>query len=230
MKRPLVTMTAALALAAAILAVVRTERVPALADLIAIDNAIHHWVVSHQSGAWTTVMTVVTQLGGGTVVVAVTGLLVGFAAYSRRWAELLALVVTVAGGAMLSDAVKAWIARERPPVEAHLVIADNPAFPSGHAVQAIVCYMGAALIFGRRWWLIPAAAIAVAIGASRVYLGVHWPSDVVGGWVLGACWLTAVVAALTWWRQRRHGGVPVQSCAAASSNATVLPSSSSAAS
>ncbi len=230
MKRPLLTMAAALACAVVVLALVRTNNVPALATLVRIDNTIHDWAVTHQSPALTTFMTAITHLGGGSVVVVVLAAFALYAAKSRRWGQLVALIVSVAGGATISDAVKEWIARERPPVETHLVIADNPAFPSGHAIQAIVCYIAVAVMLRRRRWWFIMVGLAVSIGVSRVYLGVHWPTDVVGGWLLGGCWLVMVLSGLSWWNRRRDDWVTAQPCPANSSGGTASPLSSSAAS
>lgn len=95
---------------------------------------------------------------------------------------------------VFTEAQKYWIARARPDIEPHLVIVKSMSFPSGHATSSMVFFVMVALVLteGSRWRA-PAAALAIlmslAVGASRVMLGVHWPSDVVGGWAFGLLWL-----------------------------------------
>lgn len=97
-------------------------------------------------------------------------------------------------GRGLAETQKLWIARVRPDLEPHLVVVKTSSFPSGHAANSMIFYLALALILtaGSRWHR-PAAALAVlvslGIGVSRVMLGVHWPSDVVGGWAFGALWV-----------------------------------------
>lgn len=101
-------------------------------------------------------------------------------------------------GRGLAEVQKLWIARVRPEVEPHLVVVKTSSFPSGHAANSMIFYLALALILtaGTRWHR-PAAAVAVLlalfIGASRVMLGVHWPSDVIGGWAFGALWVLATL-------------------------------------
>lgn len=95
---------------------------------------------------------------------------------------------------VFTEAQKYWIARVRPDMEPHLVVVKSMSFPSGHATSSMVFFVMVALVLteGSRWRA-PAAALAIlmslAVGASRVMLGVHWPSDVVGGWAFGLLWL-----------------------------------------
>ena len=93
-----------------------------------------------------------------------------------------------------SELQKYMIARARPDLEAHLVVVKTSSFPSGHANSAMIFYLTIALILtqGTRWRG-PAVALAILlaflVGLSRVMLGVHWPSDVVGGWAFGMLWV-----------------------------------------
>jgi undecaprenyl-diphosphatase len=104
------------------------------------------------------------------------------------------LVAIVAIGRILSEAQKYWIARVRPDLEPHLVVVKTSSFPSGHATSSMIFYLALALTLpaGTRWQR-PAVAAAIllslAIGTSRVMLGVHWPSDVIGGWAFAMLWL-----------------------------------------
>ena len=117
----------------------------------------------------------------------------------RRRAAVAAFLV-IAVGRLLVEAQKYAIARLRPSDEVHLVPVSTASFPSGHASNSmIVCLTFAILFFGHtRWrWLAVAVALVLSlcIGFSRLMLGVHWPSDVIGGWTFGLLW---VVLALPW--------------------------------
>lgn len=106
----------------------------------------------------------------------------------------LALVAIVGLGRALSEAQKLWIARVRPDLEPHLVVVKTSSFPSGHATSSMIFYLSLALVLtaGTRWRHLAAIAailLSLLIGASRVMLGVHWPSDVIGGWAFGMLWV-----------------------------------------
>lgn len=106
----------------------------------------------------------------------------------RFWAALAMVVVPPLAGAG-SSILKEAFARARPDVVPHLDIVSNLSFPSGHATNAMATYLLAAMLIARvrrRLGLGLALSVAGAIGASRLLLGVHWPSDVLGGWLWGA--------------------------------------------
>ena len=106
---------------------------------------------------------------------------------------LVLLAVTLVGRA-LAEAQKYWIARARPTLEPHLVLVKTSSFPSGHATSSMIFYLTLALVLtaGTRWHRVAALSavlLSVLVGLSRVMLGVHWPSDVVGGWAFGMLWV-----------------------------------------
>jgi undecaprenyl-diphosphatase len=120
------------------------------------------------------------------------------------------LAVTCIGGGIVDTIVKVAVARPRPTVDQPIISAFGKSFPSGHSMQAVVCYGALLLAFlpilsGRARIAAVAAWIftLLAIGFSRLALGVHYISDVLGGWVLGAAWLAASVAAWEIWREDR---------------------------
>lgn len=135
-----------------------------------------------------------TALGEPTVLI-VAGFLVAVLLWWRRrgrFAFGLLLVILVGRG--LSEVQKFWIGRERPDLEPHLVFVKTPSFPSGHATSSMVFYLTLALALvpsGRRRCIAVLAAVLLSllIGTSRVMLGVHWPSDVIGGWSFGLLWV-----------------------------------------
>jgi undecaprenyl-diphosphatase len=106
----------------------------------------------------------------------------------------LALLAIISVGRLLSEAQKHWVARARPDLEPHLVVVKTSSFPSGHATSSMIFYLTLALVVtrGTRWQRVAAAAavlLSLLIGTSRVMLGVHWPSDVIGGWAFGMLWV-----------------------------------------
>ena len=141
-----------------------------------------------------------TFLGNSLVGIAISaGGLILLWLFGRKRAAVAGLLV-IAVGRLLVEAQKYSIARFRPSDEAHLVPVSTPSFPSGHAGNSmIVCVTFAILFFGHTRWRWPAVAAAIAlsgcIGFSRLMLGVHWPSDVIGGWSFGLLWVTL---ALPW--------------------------------
>jgi undecaprenyl-diphosphatase len=174
-------------------------------DLVRVDGPITTYVVGHRTGWLTTAMQAVSWLGSTTVLVPV---IVVVGLWARRkgkgWKPAELLAAALAGSVVLYDLIKPLVGRPRPASGALVATASRFAFPSGHATQA-AAVLGAlaylASTWGPRWqvkvviWT--AATIAVlAVGASRVYLGVHWASDVIGGWALGALWLVALVATM----------------------------------
>ncbi|WP_413060783.1 phosphatase PAP2 family protein [Sphingomonas carotinifaciens] len=143
----------------------------------------------------------VTALGGGViltlVVIAVTGLLL----VQRLWLTALAVLAASISGGMAVDAIKAWAGRARPDLVDHLVTVTNASFPSGHAANSATVYLTVAALStqvlrqsaARTYTVVVAVLLVGAIGLSRIYLGVHWPTDVLAGWSFGTLW------ALAWW-------------------------------
>lgn len=123
------------------------------------------------------------------------------------------LAVTGLGAVLLDPSLKALVGRVRPVVADPIAVGGGNSFPSGHTLSATVVYGALTLVFlslarGKwRWWLVGAAALLVfAIGVSRLALGVHFLSDVIGGWLLGLAWISVTAYAFRVWR--REAGQP----------------------
>lgn len=135
-----------------------------------------------------------TFLGEPTVLVGA-GFVVAAWVWWRRGGRLaLALLLVILTGRGLSEIQKYWIARPRPEIEPHLVAVKTYSFPSGHSTSSMIFYLTLALALGAetRWrWIVVGGAVILSllIGTSRIMLGVHWPSDVVGGWAFGLLWV-----------------------------------------
>lgn len=180
-------------------------------ELARFDVPILTFIVSHRVGWLTTAMRSITLLGSGPVAaLVVVGAGLAFYWRSRRWEPLLILAVTWAGAELLALGVKVVVARPRPPATLMAIVAHGYGFPSGHATQSALYGALAYLIGGvlpqwqakvRVW--VGTAAVAFLVGASRVYLGVHWPTDVLGGWALATGWLAIVVTTTTGIRRLR---------------------------
>lgn len=159
-----------------------------------LDRNIYQALYSGGHPALIAVSRFFTALGDPTVLV-VGGFLAGAWLWREgrgRLAAGLLLVILVGRG--LTEAQKYWIARARPDLEPHLVLVKTWSFPSGHATSSMIFYLTVALALsaGTRWHRLAAAAavlLALLIGTSRVMLGVHWPSDVIGGWAFGMLWV-----------------------------------------
>ena len=146
----------------------------------------------------------ITALGSTSVLGLLTAIATGFLLITRKWRAALMLLIAVIGGALITTGIKDLFARPRPDLVLHLVKVTNPSFPSGHAALSAATYLtiGAMLtrVSARRrvktYLMACAVALSLLVGATRIYLGVHWPSDVIAGWCLGAswalfCWLVA---------------------------------------
>ncbi len=190
--------------------------VPALAVIVLVIWSASGWVLDSLGGpdeslvlalrdARTPVLDVVARavslLGSGWFALGVVAVAAALAHLAGRWSEAIVLFLASGGGFLMSQAGKIVVGRARPGIEA---VADawGHAFPSGHAIQSVVLWGALAYLLSRRLSgrasrttvCVLAATLALVVGASRVYLGVHWPSDVLTGWMAGAAWLAAVLA------------------------------------
>jgi undecaprenyl-diphosphatase len=152
----------------------------------------------------------VTALGGVAVLTLVVCAVAGALVLVRRWWTLALVVGSTAGGALVNVALKHVLDRPRPTVVPHLAWVATASFPSGHAMLSATVYLTMAALLvqltDRRWlkaYLVATAVgLTLLVGLSRVYLGVHYPTDVLGGWLAGLAWalLMALLARVARWR------------------------------
>jgi undecaprenyl-diphosphatase len=179
-------------------------------DVVARDG-LHGFAVSHRG--FVTVMETLSTIGSWWVYLAVFALIAGWLLWRRLPRLALFVAVTVGVNPLLNELVKLAVHRARPVVADPIVHANGASFPSGHAQAAMVGYAVLLLVFLpvlRGPVRLAAATVAVlmvaAIGFSRVALGVHFVSDVLAGYVLGAAWVASMIALFNLWR--REGGRP----------------------
>lgn len=172
-------------------------------ELALVDPLFENWVVAHRTAGVSSAMQIVTWLGSTAVIVPLMLVaVVGLVARRRDWRSAALLVAAVAGAAGLYNTVKPVVGQPRPPATLWIGHFGGAAFPSGHATQGVAFYGMLALLLstGRSLrartliWM-SAAVIALAIGASRIYLGAHWLSDVLAGYALGTAWVALILAA-----------------------------------
>lgn len=173
--------------------------------LVEADLRIMSLVQIFRAPSFDSIMVFITYLGNWQVVLTGAGLLAVNLALSRRWLWLTALLVSIGGGESLVWIVKSLLGRPRPDLVNALVPAQGPSFPSGHAFVAFAFYglvawfaVDRAKTLSAKALLAVAAVVTVAaLGFSRIYLGVHWPSDVLASYALGSAWLMTLITALT---------------------------------
>lgn len=137
-----------------------------------------------------------TALGGVAALMLATLATAGFFVLTRAYRSTVFLLVSVSGGILISTFAKDIFNRPRPDLVAHGSLVESASFPSGHAMMAAVTYLTLGILIAKAlpqrrlkaYVLGIAILLTLLVGVSRVYLGVHWPTDVLAGWVAGAAW------------------------------------------
>jgi undecaprenyl-diphosphatase len=165
-----------------------------------VDWAVHSWIVGHRWPPLTAIAVAVTDTAMSAVVIPVVTVLCLLLCPGPLWRRLIPAVLMVIG-ILSRTGVSDLVARARPPIADWAATASGFSFPSGHTTDATLAAGVVAFVLIRRFprrsrlIVIVAAGYAVAVGLTRVYLGVHWPSDVIGGWLFATVWLAAAHAA-----------------------------------
>jgi undecaprenyl-diphosphatase len=152
----------------------------------------------------------ITALGGLAVLTIITLAACGYLLFQRRTRLALFILLSVSGGSLLNTLLKGFIERPRPDIVTHATAAGMSSFPSGHTMMAAIVFLtlGALLahasesraikIYILGWSLL----LAALVGLSRIYLGVHWPTDIIAGWIAGAVWALLCLLASRWFIDR----------------------------
>ena len=189
--------------------------------VVNVDIAVTRWAAAHATGTSLSVFGWLTQLGGtiGTIVIALAT--VAYAMRARgHWSIALFVILVVGGESLFANLIKITVGRGRPDV-APFHVFSGASFPSGHATAAAATWAVVALVLGRRTsprtraiLAGAAAGIAVAVACTRVFLGAHWTSDVIGGLILGWVWFG--VCAVAFGGRVRGPSAPAKQAAAPS--------------
>jgi undecaprenyl-diphosphatase len=179
---------------------------------VGIDRRILNLVATLRTPALDHVMYVVTFLGNGQTIVLLTAVAALTALIAGRPRDAVLLILAVIAGTLFFELVKLLVQRPRPPLEDARIVQGGFSFPSGHSTLSATCYGTVAYLLIRgvqhdRWKVlvgIVAALVVLAIGASRIYLGVHYPSDVLAGWAAGALWVVLVILVEQVWAPPRR--------------------------
>ena len=175
------------------------------------DEATATWVATHMPRALEQSAEQLSRLGGLAGLAAVCAVVCGLLAWRRRWLDGVLVVVSLVGIQLVVVALKGVFERPRPDLDPAIALPASSAFPSGHAAGA-VAVLGLLAVVGveqagpraRFATGVGVVALSLAIGASRVVLGVHHPSDVVAGWCLGVAWLIGLVLVRQAFRRAPH--------------------------
>jgi undecaprenyl-diphosphatase len=147
-----------------------------------------------------------TALGSIGVLSFITLAALGFLVLQGKPRVALLVLVTVAGGLVLSTGLKLFFDRPRPDLVLHLTNVHTASFPSGHAMMTAVTYLTLAALMARvqpkirlrAYLLLLGLALTLIVGITRIYLGVHWPTDVLAGWTVGTVWAMLCWLAARW--------------------------------
>jgi membrane-associated phospholipid phosphatase len=182
--------------------------------LVRFDRVVDDYLHSHATPHLTTFFLVVTALGSTVAIVLLGVVVAALLAWRRLWTLLWTWIAAVAGSALIDWLLKGIFQRPRPHFAHPLVVETGYSFPSGHAMESFVVYgmlAYLAVLWLRNWEacvaaVCGAALVVVLIGFSRMYLGVHYFSDVVAGYAAGGVWLSALITgAETIRRGGKHG-------------------------
>ena len=169
------------------------------------DEWMIRWLREHEGPAWLQeVGRDLTALGGIAVMALVTLAVAGYLLLRRRYHAMWLVLAATGGGLVLSTLLKYLVARDRPALVEHKSHVYTSSFPSGHSMMSAVVYLTLGSLLARimpgrvlkLYFLVLAMVLTALVGVSRVYLGVHWPTDVLAGWCGGLvwallCWLVA---------------------------------------
>ena len=161
------------------------------------DMRVILWFVHHPGPPWLADMARdVTALGGVAVLTLVTLAVVGYLLIARKRGAALLVVIAVTGGLLIGGLLKHLIDRDRPPREFQTTYVFTHSFPSGHSMLSAVTYLTLGALLAqvmpgrllKLYFIVLALILTLLVGLSRVYLRVHWPTDVLAGWTAGLVW------------------------------------------
>jgi undecaprenyl-diphosphatase len=189
------------------------DEIPERGTLVRMDYAVARWLEGHGTEMGETIFFWVSYLGAP---VLIASLLIALIYFARRrdWPAVITIAVASGGGVILSNVLKLVFHRGRPETATEFITRHSWSFPSGHAMNSMVGYGLLAVLAldhttnrrARIAIVVVAATLIGAIGFSRLYLGVHYLSDVTGGWIAGAAWLLVCASGYRFAERRLSSG------------------------
>jgi len=186
--------------------------------IVRFDRVVDDYLHAHATPPLTTFFLIVTALGSIEAIVLLGVIVAAILAWGRRWVFLGSWLAAVAGSAVLNHLLKVLFARPRPHFEHPLLVETSYSFPSGHAMESFVVYgmLAYFAVLALRSWesrvaaVCGAALLVVLIGFSRMYLGVHYLSDVLAGYAAGGVWLSALITGVETIRRSKNETKPTR--------------------
>jgi membrane-associated phospholipid phosphatase len=179
-------------------------------EAFGFDTAALLWLHQWANPVLDAVMLKITTLGNPEIVVVVVAFSLGWLWWRKRRLEAKVFAIACLGALILNQGLKLCFAKPRPQLWTRLISESSFSFPSGHALGSLVLYGFLAYLLAiqfprlAHWIYGVAAGIIAAIGASRLYLGVHWPTDVVAGYAVGFLWLMVCITMIKLQTQTRQ--------------------------
>jgi len=181
-------------------------------ELVAFDQSLATFLHDHSSPAVVQAMRVLTHLGSGGFIVPATLILLGALAWHRRWYQVIEGTLTIAGGSLLIVLLKLAFQRQRPTFDNPIVELGTYSYPSGHTTIATLFFGFLVVLAVRSSWskraklgtIYSALALIFIVALTRVYLGAHFLSDVLGGFLVGVTWIAFCVIGISYFQVRRR--------------------------
>ncbi|MEV0028778.1 phosphatase PAP2 family protein [Nocardia sp. NPDC050793] len=231
---PTVLTLAATGVLLAVFITVLTRNVLDSSGLTSMDPEVSGWAVENRNGALTPAARMVSNCGDTLSMTILTALVCVALLRVRDRMRAALVVVTALGAGLIVAVAKRLVGRERPPVAERLAVENSLSYPSGHSTGTFVVVGIVAIVLipmlrrpiARAGAALVAVLFVAAVGASRVYLGVHWPTDVLAGWSIGALWILLCLAVFRYPTWRSRAAATVDPCREQSKSPTASSSRS----
>lgn len=180
-------------------------------ETLIVDQTILRTINEHSSPVLDQFFLVITNFGGTIAVVHITAITLALLMARKQYKHATIVAAAVGGAALINVVLKLIFERARPDLWEQFIVETSYSFPSGHAMISSVLAFAAIAVFWKTKWrlavIISASLFTILIGFSRLYLGVHYPTDVLAGWFVSAAWALVVVAVVNGWAYRRHSKI-----------------------